>query len=51
MSNSILNRTLKSEMKSEFQGSAANTERRTAREFFSKDNAHHPSIGENTILK
>ena len=45
MNSSMLNKTLKSDMKSEF------SVRRTAREFFSKDNEAHPSISENKLLK
>ena len=45
MSSSLLNKTIKSDMKSEFSA------RHTAREFFSKDNESHPSIEENRMLK
>lgn len=45
MSSSLLNKTIKSDMKSEYSA------RRTAREFFSKDNENHPSIEENKMLK
>ena len=45
MSSSMLNKTIKSDMKSDFSA------RRTAREFFSKDNESHPSIEENKMLK
>ena len=45
MNSSILNRTLKSDLKSDY------SVRRTAREFFSKDNEAHPSISENKMLK
>ena len=45
MNSSMLNRTLKSDMKSDY------SIRRTAREFFSKDNEAHPSISENKMLK
>ena len=45
MNSSILNKTIKSDMKSEYSA------RRTAREFFSKDNESHPSIEENKLLK
>lgn len=45
MNSSMLNKTLKSDTKSDFSA------RRTAREFFSKDNEAHPSISENKLLK
>lgn len=45
INSSMMNKTLKSDMKSEL------SIRRTAREFFSKDNESHPSISENKLLK
>ena len=43
---SILNHTLKSDMQM-----SSMTQRKTAREFFSKDNVIHPTIEENKQLK
>lgn len=48
-SSSMLNHTLKSDM--HMSVNTTRTARRTAREFFSKDNQNHPSIEENKQLK
>jgi hypothetical protein len=45
-----MNRSIKSDMKSDSNFFKTGMERRTAREFFSKDNQDHPLIQENVNL-